>query len=500
VVSLGLSAQHFLIINEDTSQLQYTDSLLRKDRLEQLLFKKIMSGHVYATWKTENTNGHTYYTLDAGPKYNWGDHSLDNLTKSVQYWSSQGYPFASYSLESFKIIDDTIQAQWRLDKGIAIKNDTVAQIHDPKVKPKFLWKIIGMPPGEYYSEQKFNNIEKKFENYNALRLVSPPQIAFYEGKAKVYLDLEETAGNAFEGILGLQPSPSGTGSVLTGYLDIGLHNPFGTGKSLDFTWHRFNPQAQNLQAHYLHPFLFGSELHLDAGLSLLRQDSAFFSNQYYVGFKRMLSPALIIGIDIGRAASNQLNDSTGLEGVARFETNWFTLKFSNQLMNIRQISHQNFFDYEGSFSLGQKIVEEEELLNFRARGILSGQKVLGRYAALFGSLEGGVITSRKVFINEVFRLGGLKSLRGYNENQFFFKRYLVQQLEYRYFFERRSHLLAFIDGAWAPLDIHRIVYGYGLGLRLSTENGSFQFIFAQPNNEGPFFSNVRVHFGYTSVF
>src|SRR6185369_1765700 len=53
-----------------------------------------------------------------------------------------------------------------------------------------------------------------------------------------------------------------------------------------------------------------------------------------------------------------------------------------------------------------------------------------------------------IFKNELFRIGGLKTLRGFNEKSIFASTYVIPTIEYRFLFAQNSNLLLFAEGAW----------------------------------------------------
>ena len=113
----------------------------------------------------------------------------------------------------------------------------------------------------------------------------------------------------------------------------------------------------------------------------------------------------------------------------------------------------------------------------------------------------------QLFFNDLFRLGGLNSIRGFNEMFFYASHYIIGTLEYRYLFENESQLLVFVDGSIIGHDLNVDSYldnpvGTGAGISISTKAGLLNLIYAVGySKEQPF--NIRyskIHIGYTGRF
>jgi hypothetical protein len=79
---------------------------------------------------------------------------------------------------------------------------------------------------------------------------------------------------------------------------------------------------------------------------------------------------------------------------------------------------------------------------------------------------------------------------------------LVSQLEWRIFFEEESFLFVFYDQGFLKNNDWKLPIGLGGGFSISTSSGLFSFALAVGKVEKvPFqFTNMKVHFGYLSLF
>ena len=116
-------------------------------------------------------------------------------------------------------------------------------------------------------------------------------------------------------------------------------------------------------------------------------------------------------------------------------------------------------------------------------------------------------TGARLFRNEVYRIGGLKTLRGTDEAGIFASSYAIGTVEYRFLFEENSNFFVFVDQGWwedqsvSPL-LTDTPLGFGAGTSFETKAGIFSITYAL----GRQFSNPvelrggKVHFGFSSLF
>jgi hemolysin activation/secretion protein len=119
----------------------------------------------------------------------------------------------------------------------------------------------------------------------------------------------------------------------------------------------------------------------------------------------------------------------------------------------------------------------------------------------------GYLRGDKLFENELFRIGGLKSLRGFDEESIIASMYSIFTLEIRYLFEKNAFFSVFSDGAYYEKDtkddfVHDKPFGIGAGINFETRAGIFSLNYAvgkQFNNPIDL-KTAKVHFGFIGVF
>ena len=112
-----------------------------------------------------------------------------------------------------------------------------------------------------------------------------------------------------------------------------------------------------------------------------------------------------------------------------------------------------------------------------------------------------------VFQNDQFRFGGLKSLRGFDEDVLYATSYYLGKLELRYLLDRNAYLQLFYNQAYYASEtrdgnIYDIPYGMGAGITFETKLGIFALNYAIGSQQNSViqFRQAKVHFGIVNYF
>jgi outer membrane protein assembly factor BamA len=125
-------------------------------------------------------------------------------------------------------------------------------------------------------------------------------------------------------------------------------------------------------------------------------------------------------------------------------------------------------------------------------------------------VAGGYRSSKSMFENELYRLGGIATLRGFDEESILASVYSVGTFEYRYLLEQNSYLYLFFDGAYYENKVRQMKgdewidqpIGYGAGISFETKAGIFSINYAIGQQKGnpPDLKSAKVHFGIVNWF
>jgi hemolysin activation/secretion protein len=111
-----------------------------------------------------------------------------------------------------------------------------------------------------------------------------------------------------------------------------------------------------------------------------------------------------------------------------------------------------------------------------------------------------------IYQNELYRFGGINSMRGFNEEELFASTKLITTLEYRFIVDKNSNAFLFYDQAFyenAAVTYKKdYPFGIGAGFSFGTKLGIFSISYALGNqlSNSLDFRSGKIHFGYTAYF
>src|SRR5690554_7490083 len=109
------------------------------------------------------------------------------------------------------------------------------------------------------------------------------------------------------------------------------------------------------------------------------------------------------------------------------------------------------------------------------------------------------------YLNELFRIGGIDNLRGFNENSIDASQALTLQTEYRYRMSKEMHLHSITDVGWVKNDVLEtkdtlIGLGFGLGIYNKLGLMSIQIANGITSSEKLDFDKTRIHISLHTRF
>ncbi len=439
-----------------------------------------------------------------------------SMNKILTYLENRGHPFAQVGLSNTQIDSNTISGKLFIDPGRAIVFDSLVVNDEARVKKNYLEHYLGIRPGKPYREERLEKIGRHIRALPFLEEIRPAEVEFYGEGATVYTYLKDRESNRFDGIIGFQPNEETSGKlVLTGMLNLDLLNSFGAGERLKFQWRRFESSSQKLHAGFSYPYIFNSSIGIDLGLELFRQDSSFLNLSPRAGIIYHFNGMNRVSIHMRHTRSNVLTEDPG-----PLQNDFRSTRYGLGLMlqdvdypfNPRRGYHISLEAAAGEKKFSRPNLaenREEQISNTLIEGKLFAGGYLplsGRWTILLQNRSAHRGTD-ELFDNELYRLGGIQSIRGFDENSIKASSYTVFSGELRFLFERNSAAFLFSDGGIYERNIEgdylsESLFSFGLGTNISTRAGMFSINYAL-GKRGPNpidLSRGKVHFGYVNRF
>jgi outer membrane protein assembly factor BamA len=452
--------------------------------------------------------------------------TADFIEKILLYYENNGYPFAHVKLDSVVIDGSTVKAVLNVNREQFFKLDSVLVIGSARLNSKFLYRYLSVFPGKPYNEKAIGETYRKLNQLPYISQAQAQQVRLTEGANKLLLFLNKKNASQFDGIFGIQPDATNGKTVLTGDVKIKLVNGLiQNGETFDLEWRRLQQQTQDFKGKLIYPYMFGTSFGSDYGLKIYKRDTTFIDINNDFGLHYYFSALNYIKL-IYKQRNSNLISTAGLENITILpsyadissQLNGFGFFFEN--LDYR-FNPRKGLSVQINATAGRKTIRKNPRINEIAYKDLQLNTTLYNYDAVinaythigknnvfrFGLQSASIFGNGPIFTNELLRIGGLRSLRGFDEESIFTSFYVIPTLEYRFLFGPNSNIIIFTEGAFYEANTYRnYLYdkpvSFGTGINFETKAGILSINYAIGNqfNQGFDARNGKIHFGLTALF
>lgn len=440
------------------------------------------------------------------------------ISEIIKLYESKGYTFVSVRVSSIEVYgsqeNEKIRLNINIDENEKIKIDNIIIEGNSTTKRETILREIRLKKGEAITREKLIRIKQDLENTGYFENVSLPEIHRYKKETIMLINVSEGNTNTIDGVLGyVPPNSNQEKGYFTGIAKLSLRNILGTGRKLDASFEKLELKTQFLEINYQEPWIMGYPVKASFGFSQRFQDSSFIQRSFTFKTEALISSRFsVAGMgtidrvlpDFSSGVINQLDSrtiSTGIE--IKYDSRNYIYNPSSGIL------------YKTGYIFGQKKIYNATSFQ-KINSYFSLQKIFAtidiyssflKRQTLMTSIRGIDIRLPEYEVSDLFRLGGLSTVRGYREGQFFVSRAVWISIEPRFSISRRSFLFAFYDGGYyvtpeltlnnSPVN-REYIFGYGLGIRLETSIGIIGVSYGL--GKGDSVLDGKLHFGILNDF
>ncbi len=446
---------------------------------------------------------------------------IDNINHEINsvlaQYENRGFPFATIYVNKIVVENGKTDVLLSIERGTQMFIDSLVIRSEDKIPQRYLRSYLDLRKGDYYNETKLQGLDKKLREIPFVQLQSPTEVGFKPGKADVYLFLKRKRASYFNGIVGVRPDDI-TGKInITGDAEIKLLNAFNSGEDFYINWRKMQSQTQDLTVKTTLPYLFSSPIGIDGQLKIYRRDSTFTSLKAGVGLVFAFSGNNHLKVFVERNMTNQL--ATYFTGLPLADVNSTLYGISSHFEKLDyRFNPRKGYQSTLQLATGFRNVEKKQLDESQEN--LNGRYHLYRieseseyFVPTFKKqtvrigVQGSALLTKAIYDNEMYRTGGLRTLRGIDEESIFATSWTVGSIEYRFLFEENAALYVFADQAWYEKKgtgefVTDTPFGFGAGVNFETNAGIFTFNYALGKQfDNPIrVRNAKVSFGFRSIF
>lgn len=427
----------------------------------------------------------------------------DFMSSVMQKIESKGYSMSKVRLENFSFeknilnadLVEQISSQRKLDDIVVMGYEKFPEGHRRQLRRMYRNRI--------FNQETLAELYQDVQKFVFVNQIKQPEILFTQDSTRVFLYLEKAKANNFDGYVGFATDENDD-VVFTGYLDLLLNNALNSGEQFTLYWKNDGNDQQTFDFLGEFPYLFHTPLALRGNLNIFKQDSTFqntktnldvgyyfrYNIRGYLGYSSMSSN------DIQSQNTAHLND---------FESKFFT-----STLEYFELNRDDFlFPEKRNFVVKSGIGNRQSTFGDNGQFFvaLNAQNnfYLNQKNIINLNFQGYYLDSNNYIISELYRFGGINSIRGFNENSLQASFFSGLMVEYRYVLAPTIYIHSITDYGYfhdKATHINQSLLGLGFGFGLYTNNGLFNIVYANGSADGQEIklSNSIIHLSFKARF
>ncbi len=434
---------------------------------------------------------------------------IEDYLKTLNVFIAEnGFPFTTIQMVE---IQPAVDSPSNLEAKLQIITDSERKITGIEIRgydkfPRsYLKYIAGIKEGNLFQREKITEKSELLDNLGFVKNTKTPEVLFTKEETRLYLYLEKTNNNLFDGIIGFATNEETNKLEFNGYLNLVLSNNLNYGEKLTLDYKNDGQQQQQFIVNTELPFLFKSPFGLELELQFFKRDSTFLTVEKHAlaNYQLHVNSKLFGGYK-DYESTYLLDKQISGEVITDYTSAFFI--FGGSYLKPQRSS---LFPYKTSAKLSNEIGSRKSRSTstnqFRANLTANHIFNLNLNNSIYINNQTAILTGSNYLVNELFRFGGIKSIRGFDENSIDASLFSVLNTEYRYQLSNDTYIHSILDAAYFENIITSLqsqLYSFGIGLGLQTQAGIFNINIANGKQENqPFkFSNTKIHISLNSRF
>jgi len=415
-------------------------------------------------------------------KTNEFDDFTNQLLKKID---KLGKSFSEISYINPIMKNDTLIIELTISDSSNRKIDKVIVRGYNAFPEKFISNYFLINTKTVFSKQKLKNISTLTNRLDFIKENKAPEVLFKKDSTHLYLFFDKLGTSSFDGIVNFSSKENGKGLLLNGNLDLKLNNTFNSGEKFEIIWNKVSDEKTDFKINSYVPYLFNSKFSTTLEFNLYRQDSTFINTNFKLNTDYSINQRSHASVLYRSENSNYLLNTLDNE----------ITSYSNYFIGLgylmKKLSTSNLYDFNNGVNLnlivGKRKTSLESINQLKLHLSAFANLQINNRSYINIRNESGLLTSKNYLLNELFRIGGANSIRGYNEQSIFTNGYSYSNIEFRYSLDRSSYLYSITDmGAYKESTTKKIkkLIGIGAGYQFKINNNFVNIGYVISTNSG----------------
>lgn len=403
------------------------------------------------------------------------------LKRLTEHLNNNGDPFSKTQIINPRIVNDILTAELSITNYILRKIDQVivkGYNQFPKSHICNYLEVINKP----FNNTILENVSKNIQKLNFVTEIKKPEVLFSKDSTILFLYLKKKKSNVADGLLNF--TSENKKLKFRGYLDLKLSNTFNKGEKININWNSFGNQKQNFNSSILIPYIYNTKFSIDIAFDLYKHDSTFTNNNFHFSGSYSFNSRNSLKLIYQNKNSTTQNNSTNIES---YKKNHVGLGYSY----ISKHSSPIYIDFK--LLVGKRSNQESNTNQSQFKITFSKEFKLNKTIDLYARNITSKLNSKNTLENELFRVGGPNSIRGFNYQSVFTESYSLINNELRFTLPNKSKIFSIHDiGIFNINKKNSLLYSLGIGYQIPTKNNLINISFSKGYSNSTFVKNSQI--------
>ncbi|MEQ6124583.1 hypothetical protein AAON49_10305 [Pseudotenacibaculum sp. MALMAid0570] len=340
-----------------------------------------------------------------------------------------------------------------------------------------------------FSKKRLEEISNQTKSLFFLDEKKPPEVLFKKDSTILYLFLKKKNISSIDGNLSFASKENNDGVLINGNLDLKLKNVLNTGEDFELFWNRIKEGNSEFRVGTRVPYLFRLPISSSLQFNIYRQDSTFLNTKFNIALDYGITSKSTLFLSYASEKSDYLLNQVS-NSIDDFSNYFFGVGYSYFLPSKRALFNEKIY-FKTNVSLGKRNQDNFNSRQLKVESNATFNIYTSKASYIHINNKIGYLDSNNFLTNEVFRIGGINSIRGFNEQSIFTNRFSSTNIEYRYLTSFSSYLYTISDFGIFKESISnsmKNVFGVGFGYFFTMKNNAINLGYALGKNSDSTFN------------
>lgn len=365
--------------------------------------------------------------------------TLSNISKKLD---KEGKSFSKIKLENIVIKNKTVFADLMISKSKKRMINKIIIKGYENFPKSYLKNYFNLETNTVFNQPKLQELSKASKSLNFITEIKSPEVLFTQDSTFVYMYLNKKQNNSFDGLVNFASKENGD-ILFNGNIDLKLNNILNKGEKFEVFWNSIGAEKQEFKLKTEIPFILKSKFSPQIAFSIYKQDSTFLNTKFDSKLYYNVNNKLKLALTYSSESSETLNNNT-INNIKSFRNSFLGFQLKYKLPK-NDIFYSDKFSLEINPTFGKRKINQNSYNQIKIKASASYIYDLNIRNSVYIRSQLGHLTSPNFIDNELFRIGGAQSIRGFNEQSILAKSYILVNIEYRFLVSNTSFLYTITD-------------------------------------------------------